>query len=77
MIRIYNIKDVSDQDIFLRQTGVKDVSDPVSQIIRRVREGSLLLGDLPPGKWRSLTAAEVAALLGEGGTSSQGSVHTP
>ena len=38
MIRIYNIKDVSDQDIFLRQTGVKDVSDPVSQIIRRVRE---------------------------------------
>ena len=38
MIRIYNIKDVSDQDIFLRQTGVKDVSAPVSQIIRRVRE---------------------------------------
>ena len=33
--------------------------------LRRVREGSLLLGDLPPGKWRSLTAAEVAALLRE------------
>lgn len=38
MIRIYNMKDVSDQDIFLRQTGVKDVSVPVAQIIRRVRE---------------------------------------
>ena len=45
--------------------------------LRRVREGSLVLGDLPAGKWRRLTAAEVAALLGEGGTSSQGSVHTP
>ena len=33
--------------------------------LRRVREGSLLLGNLPPGKWRSLTAAEVAALLRE------------
>ena len=33
--------------------------------LRRVREGALLLGDLPPGKWRSLTAAEVAALLRE------------
>ena len=33
--------------------------------LRRVREGALLLGDLPPGKWRPLTAAEVAALLRE------------
>ena len=33
--------------------------------LRRVREGSLLLGNLLPGKWRSLTAAEVAALLRE------------
>ena len=33
--------------------------------LRRVWEGSLLLGNLPPGKWRSLTAAEVAALLRE------------
>ena len=33
--------------------------------LRRVREGSLLLGNLPPGKLRSLTAAEVAALLRE------------
>ena len=31
----------------------------------RVAEGSIALGDLPPGKWRSLTAAEVAALLRE------------
>ncbi len=45
--------------------------------LRRVREGSLVLGDLPAGKWRRLTAAEVAALLKEGGTSSPGGVHTP
>ena len=37
--------------------------------LRRVREGSLLLGDLPLGKWRVLTKAETAALLGEKGTS--------
>lgn len=30
--------------------------------LKRYREGSLLLGDLPPGKWRELTPAEVAAL---------------
>lgn len=45
--------------------------------LRRVREGSLVLGDLPAGKWRRLTAAEVAALLKEGGTSSPESVHMP
>lgn len=45
--------------------------------LRRVREGCLLLGDLPAGKWRRLTAGEVAALLAEGGTSSQESVHMP
>lgn len=28
----------------------------------RVREGNLLLGDLPKGKWRRLTAAEIADL---------------
>ena len=33
--------------------------------LRRLREGSLTLGDVPPGKWRRLTAAEVAALAGE------------
>lgn len=37
--------------------------------LRRVREGSLVLGDLPLGKWRVLTKAETAALLGEKGTS--------
>ena len=30
--------------------------------LRRIREGSLLLGDLPLGKWRYLTEAEVAKL---------------
>ncbi len=30
--------------------------------LRRVREGSLSLGDLPLGKWRYLTAEEVSAL---------------
>ena len=32
--------------------------------LRRVREHSLELGDLPSGKWRCLTAKEVAALKG-------------
>lgn len=30
--------------------------------LERVREGPLTLGDLPPGRWRPLTAAEVIAL---------------
>ena len=30
--------------------------------LRRIREGSLLLGDLPKGKWRHLTAEEVSKL---------------
>ncbi len=30
--------------------------------LRRIREGSLVLGDLPTGKWRHLTAREVAKL---------------
>ncbi len=30
--------------------------------LRRIREGSLLLGDVPTGKWRYLTAAEVQML---------------
>lgn len=33
--------------------------------LRRVREHTLELGDLPVGKWRHLTAAELTALLGE------------
>ncbi len=32
--------------------------------LRRVREHTLVLGSLPPGKWRYLTAAEVRALKG-------------
>lgn len=32
--------------------------------LRRVREHTLELGDLPPGKWRYLTAEEVSALRG-------------
>lgn len=31
--------------------------------LKRVREGPLILGDLPAGKWRRLTGGEVAALL--------------
>lgn len=45
--------------------------------LQRVREGCLVLGDLPQGKWRALTAKEVAALLAERGTSSRESVHMP
>lgn len=30
--------------------------------LERVREGPLLLGELPPGRWRPLTAAEVSAV---------------
>ena len=30
--------------------------------LRRIREGSLSLGDLAPGKWRYLTEAEISAL---------------
>ena len=31
--------------------------------LRRIREGALLLGDLPKGKWRHLTAEEVQNLM--------------
>lgn len=31
--------------------------------LRRIREGSLVLGDLPKGKWRHLTPAEVESLM--------------
>lgn len=34
--------------------------------LRRVREHTLELGDLPPGKWRYLTAEEISALRGGG-----------
>ena len=30
--------------------------------LKRTREGSLTLGDLPAGKWRSLTQAEIEKL---------------
>ena len=32
--------------------------------LRRVREHTLTLGDLPPGKWRYLTEEEIAELKG-------------
>ena len=35
--------------------------------LRRVREHTLSLGDLPPGKWRRLTEEELRALEGGGG----------
>ena len=34
--------------------------------LRRVREHTLELGSLPPGKWRRLTEAEVRALKAAG-----------
>ena len=34
--------------------------------LRRVREGSLTLGALPPGQWRRLTEEEVRQLKEEG-----------
>lgn len=33
--------------------------------LRRIREGALALGELPTGKWRALTAAELAAIHDE------------
>lgn len=33
--------------------------------LRRIREGALSLGELPTGKWRALTAAELAAIHDE------------
>ena len=33
--------------------------------LRRIREGSVWLGDLAPGAWRHLTREEVARLRGE------------
>lgn len=33
--------------------------------LKRIREGSLRLGDLPPGAWRDLTEKEVHSLLAE------------
>ena len=33
--------------------------------LQRVREGSISLGTLPPGKWRKLTEQETAGILGE------------
>ena len=63
--------------VWSRQDAISAQAGLSVRRLRRVREGSLVLGDLPAGKWRRLTAAETAALLGEGGTSSPGGVHTP
>lgn len=44
MIKIYDMNEVRDQDIFLRHDAVKDVSQPVAEIICRVRaEGDAAL----------------------------------
>jgi len=40
------------------------VGHPVKRLLR-LQVGPIRLGDLPPGKWRRLSEAEVAALLGE------------
>lgn len=43
---------------------MRRVGHPVIRLIR-IREGALLLGDLPPGKWRPLTAEEIESLRSE------------
>ena len=48
-----------------RKRQIREIARVLGLEVRRlirVREGSLLLGDLPPGAWRELTDAEVAAL---------------
>ena len=37
MIQIYEMSEIADKEIFFRQTGVKDVSAPVAEILRQVR----------------------------------------
>ena len=53
--------------------GEQDVVSTILQAdmdrLRRIQEGSLRLGDLPLGKWRYLTEAEVAGLVRTPGTS--------
>ncbi|MDM7324442.1 MAG: pseudouridine synthase, partial [Thermus sp.] len=43
---------------------LKRVGYPVKRLLR-LQVGPILLGDLPPGRWRRLTAEEVEALLRE------------
>lgn len=44
MIRIYEMSEIADKEIFFRQTGVKDVSAPVAEILQQVRtEGDAAL----------------------------------
>ena len=40
------------------------VGHPVLEL-QRIRIGTLKLGDLAPGKWRPLTAEEIASLKGD------------
>lgn len=57
-----------------RKHEIRDIGStlglPVERIIR-LRLGNLLLGDLPAGQWRTLTAQEVNALKGEGKSQTQ------
>ena len=58
-MKIYDMSQVADRDIFLRQSGGRDVSAPVSQILRRVREeGDAALFDLT----RQFDGAELTCL---------------
>lgn len=44
MVQIYEMSEIADKEIFFRQTGVKDVSAPVAEILRQVRaEGDAAL----------------------------------
>lgn len=45
--------------------------------LQRVAYGPLRLGDLTPGQWRDLTAAEIAALLAGTTPPAPGNQHTP
>jgi 23S rRNA pseudouridine2605 synthase len=50
-----------------RKRQIRRMCQAVGHAVRRlvrVREGVLVLGDLPPGQWRYLTAAEIAKLKG-------------
>jgi len=50
-----------------RKRQIRRMCQAVGHAVRRlvrVREGALLLGDLPSGQWRYLTAAEIAQLKG-------------
>ena len=55
------IKTVTQEEITAQLAACRRIAALLGAI-RRVREGALELGGLPPGKWRYLTEREVRAL---------------